>query len=283
MGTRSTKRVKNIKLIVLVFILIAAGAICLLFFAANYKPIKKVHFSIDDATLIFQDIQFHEYDSIFDNPILKDLKRLHDVYGVEITLYVFGELDDFAIWDMNMDYISEFRSNSDWLKIGFHSGSDLIPEKDYKDTKEFAYKFTKVERAIRRMAGDSSLSHVLRLHYWYASDDIVEILKSEGVIGLLCNDGHEGSYNLTSEQIDKINKSRDGILELNGITYYKTDIRLEKIENITEYLEEHRRDHMMVIFTHAWCYEENKEKMEEAVLWLLHHEYEFTDLYIERE
>lgn len=283
MGTRGAKRTKNYKIIRFVIFLMILGIIITGIVMIYKKPVKQVHFSIDDATLILQDIQYHEYDSIFDNPILQDLRNLHEDYGVVVTLYVFGELADYAIWDTSLTYKNEFRANADWLKIGFHSGSDLTPKQDYANIDEFAYKLRRTNSAICRLAGEESLSPVLRLHYWYAGDEEVGILKQEGITGLLCNDNEGGSYNLTKEQVLKLNTSRDGILRSNEITYYKTDIRLENVDEITEYLEEHKKDRMVVIFTHAWCFMDNAHKLKEAVLWFAEKEYQFTDLYTDKE
>lgn len=49
---------------------------------------KYTHFSIDDATQIFQDIAFHEYESIFENEVLGKLRDFHEEYGLKATLYV---------------------------------------------------------------------------------------------------------------------------------------------------------------------------------------------------
>ena len=55
------------------------------------------------------------------------------------------------------------------------------------------------------------------------------------------------------------------------------DLRLEK-ENIVDTLEERKNDRVIVLFTHAWSFEENSEKLEEAIQWLLENEYQFSDL-----
>ena len=60
--------------------------------------------------------------------------------------------------------------------------------------------------------------------------------------------------------------------------YKRQDIRLEREEDIVATLEERKKDRVLVIFTHAWCFEENSEKLEEAVQWLVQEEYLFSDL-----
>lgn len=242
------------------------------------KSPKKVHLSIDDATLIFQNISWNDYDSIFDNEILGNLQELHTDYGIKVTLYIFGELDEFAIWDFPLKYKAEFRANADWLQIGFHSGKDCDPQEDYANTEEFKEDYDRIESALYRLAGADSVTSVLRLHNWYATEEMMAYLREAGITAVLCRDSEEPCYDLTQEQVDLLYNSRDGVLEEDGIAYYATDVRLEGTENIVEVLEEHKNDRVIVVFTHAWCFQENRDNLNEAVRWLVENKYQFTDL-----
>lgn len=247
-------------------------------FTGMQKHIRKyAHISIDDATQIFQDISFHSYDSIFDNQTMMSLQKLHEKYGLKVTLYVFGELDTFDLDSFPDFYKTEFQQNADWLKIGFHSITEQSPEETGLGTEEFLEGFEKVNREICRFAGQDSLAHVLRLHYWYATDPMVEELKERGVEGLLCGRATNECYNLKEKQIKNLLLSRDGKLHTE-ISYYVTDIRLEKTDDVTGELKKSRNDRIMVIFTHAWCFAENQDKLEEALKWLTNAGYEFTFL-----
>lgn len=238
---------------------------------------KVVNFSIDDATSIFQDITLGQYDSIFDNPILEKVKDLHDEYNITVTLYVFEQLDEFNIWDMPVDYKQEFRKNEDWLKIGFHSPTEENPLGVYT-VKEYEYEYARTESAIWKFAGGDSVARVLRLHYWSATDEMVTYLKTQGVTGFLCRDSEEKSYNLTDEQTLKLYDSRDGLYKVNELTYYVTDIRLENTENILEKLEERKKDRVIILFTHAWCFEDHYNKLKEAFNYLSENGYQFSTL-----
>lgn len=276
MGTcrieRSRNRYTIVKCICLFLLLMVLGTGA---FFMLYKPEKKAHISIDDATMIFQDIYRRGYESIFENEILDKLRGLHEKYGVKVTLYVFEELDEFAIWDMPLNYRQEFRENADWLQIGFHSVTEDLPE---TWTGDFAAEYSRTESAVMRFASEKSVAKVLRLHYWYATEEMVAYLKEAGVTGLLCRDSDEMSYNLTEEQVKKLYSSRDGVLKADGMTYYVTDIRLENTEDIKKALEEREKDRIIVIFTHAWCFEKNYSKLEEASAWLSQKEYQFSYL-----
>lgn len=249
-------------------------------FVGNSKKqvLKTAHISIDDATMIFKDIWWKEYESIFDNKMLGILQTMHEEYGLKVTLYVFGEMEGFAMWDFPLEYKAEFQENADWLQIGFHSGEDCDPEEDYQSQQEFELDYNRTESAIWRLAGGESVTSVLRLHNWYATEEMVTYLQEERVTALLCKDSEEASYCLAEEHVEKLYGSRDGVLEVDGITYYVTDVRLEKVENIIDILETRKKDRVIVIFTHAWCFMENSEKLEKAVQWLVEADYQFSDL-----
>lgn len=290
MGTRKFRRNRYCFRAVIIAVLIVATLLGLLVFMRKETPSiplkdiskkqvpKLAHISIDDATMIFQDIWWHDYDSIFDNEILGELQNLHEEYDIKVTLYVFGELEEFAIWDFPQTYKKEFIENADWLQLGFHSGADCDPKEDYASMKEFKEDYGRVESALRRLAGVNSVTSVLRLHHWYATEEMTAYLEAQGVTALLCRDSEEVSYDLTDEQAEVLYASRDGRLETQEMTYYATDLRLEKEEDIITALEKCRKDRVIVLFTHAWSFQENSKKLEEAVRWLFENEYRFSDL-----
>ena len=293
MGTRSVRRNKNrnqIKIVILVLLLflgIALGTYIVYALQAEKTPEeplnrvrtipKYTHFSIDDATQIFQDIAFHEYESIFENEVLGKLRDFHEEYGLKATLYVFGKLDTYDLADFPDTYKTEFEDNADWLKIGFHSMTEADPEEEGMTTEEFAEGFQKVNREILDFAGEKSLAHVIRLHYWYATDEMANVLKEQGIEGLLCNDSKDVCYNLSETENNNLIWSRDGKIK-KDIYYYVTDIRLEKTDDIVTALQNKYYDRVVVLFTHAWCFKDNQEKLEDAIRWLTNSGYKFTFL-----
>lgn len=241
---------------------------------------KYAHISIDDATQIFQDIAFHDYESIFDNEVLGKLRDFHEKYGLKVSLYVFDRLDTYGLEDFPDSYRSEFEDSAEWLKIGFHSITEESPEESGLTAKEFERGFQKVKKEILDFAGEKSFAHVIRLHYWYATDEMVQILQKEDIEGLLCGNDADSCYNLTKEQADNLLKSRDGI-KTGEMNYYVTDIRLEKTDDIRKALNAHKHDRLVVIFTHAWCFMDNEDKMEASLEWLEKMNYKYT--FLEKE
>ena len=48
--------------------------------------VRSVHFSVDDVHQLFLDIQELHQDSLFNLPLLSELKRLNELYGARFTL-----------------------------------------------------------------------------------------------------------------------------------------------------------------------------------------------------
>ena len=290
MGTcRFRKNKYYFKIIVIVLTMLVLGSIALVCVKMGEEPQPEVtdvrmvrqpkvaHISIDDATVVFHDIYANKYDSIFENSVLEKLQYLHEKYGVKVTLYVFEDYYGFQMWDMPVDYKQEFKENADWLKIGFHSATVENPAESGETLEDFTAAYEWTVSAIWRFADGECISRVLRLHYWYATDEMVDYLVRQGVKGLLCSDSMEESYDLTEEQMNKLYGSCDGKLE-EIVTYYVTDFRIENMQDVEAELEKRRNDKVIVVFTHIWDFEENYEKLEEAVAWLYENEYQFTTL-----
>ena len=236
-----------------------------------------VHFSVDDATQIFQEITLKQYNSIFEQPMLRQLLKFHDDYGLKCTLYLYENVGDYNISRMPDDYREEFEANSDWLKLAFHGYNEENPEESGLTLQEYEASFSRVCDEIRRFAGEESLSQTLRLHYWYATEDMMDFLKENGVKSILCPDTQITGYDLTHTENNMLNESKNGILE-RDILYYRTDLRYENMEKVEEALRECREDQVIVIFTHAWCFEENIGKIEDSLKWFEKNGYQFIYL-----
>ena len=281
MGTHSIKRSGNRFRIVMAagIMLLAVAVLTGGIFFLKRPVVKTAHISVDDATMIFQDIYWNRYDSIFENPILGKLKELHDGYGMKVTLYVYYRLETFSLQNMPEDYYEEFEENADWLRIGFHSGTEELESEE--TIRDFMTAYANTQKEIKRFAGEAATTKILRLHDWKATDEMVDFLLSQGIKGLLCQDEKTISYDLTQEQVEELYATRDGILKTDDMIYYVTDIRLETTENINTVLKENRKDRVLVIFTHAWCFMDNSEKLEEAVRELSEAGYSFE--WLEKE
>jgi hypothetical protein len=82
----------------------------------------RYRFSIDDNSFFLRDIARKNYTSLFDNFYLKGLRELHSKYGTRFVLNIYYATEDgFELPQFPDRYKSEWRDNSDWLKLAFHA------------------------------------------------------------------------------------------------------------------------------------------------------------------
>lgn len=98
---------------------------------------KICHYSIDDTYHCLQNLidNSNTYTSIFDEPFLSELKRIHDNTDLCITLNCFNVYGTFNITNLpqNSTFRTEFTNNANWLKFAFHSRTY---DTDYSQTTE---------------------------------------------------------------------------------------------------------------------------------------------------
>ena len=95
----------------------------------------RYRFTVDDCIRCFEDLNAHDYASIFENPYLALWKRAHDLYGSRVHINAFERSVDGA-FDLSMmtdRYRDEFIRNSDWLSITFHSVEDRAVKETFAE------------------------------------------------------------------------------------------------------------------------------------------------------
>lgn len=230
-------------------------------FAANYRynlfgttKHKTIHVSIDDVILVFEDLtkNENEYNSIFDNYTLRYLKKLHDEYNICFSMYCWYEKDGFNLSNATRKFKSEFEDNSDWLKFNYHS-YDANQNLSNVDYELFVEQYDAFRDAIQLIVGESSWDSFTRLHLFSGSQDCLNYMYSKGTLGFYCSDDERISYSLSSTEIDRINVGRIYYDDFTGITYKKTDLRLDNLDNPFSILVDFKWSNMNTeIFTHEW-------------------------------
>ena len=204
----------------------------------------EIHFSIDDVIFSLQELTIKTYKSIFSHPFYSILWRLHKKYGCVFSLYVFAQKNGFAIEEMTCRYREEFLANSDWLCFGYHAESAEI-------TSDLFHQYNRVNKAIEQFAGQSRPCKTLRLHGYYATQEEIRILATNGVKCLLCADDNRVSYNLPFEVDGELNHF--GYVYNDGLFYRQSDIRLEN-HTALSFLNFKWEEKSLVVFTHEWCF-----------------------------
>jgi hypothetical protein len=159
------------------------------------NPIGGYRISSDDNIIFLADITANKdkYTSIFDNPYLAVYKKAHDLYGAKVHINLFYEYNDdsmrlfgikrgyFNLSMMTDKFKEEFRANSDWLKLSFHSYTEF-PDKPYEHaTAQKALADAKlVIGEIERFAGREVLSPCTTIHWGEANVEVTKALRGLG-------------------------------------------------------------------------------------------------------
>ena len=146
---------------------------------------KHFIFTIDDNIRFFEETEKNALASIFDNPYLAMLKRLHRKYSVKIQLNLFYEKKSFNLSMFSNKYAREFDEASDWLKLSFHSKLENINPYKESGYDEVYRDGAAVNLEILRFAGERSLGKTTTLHFCTATKEGLSALYDIGILGLL--------------------------------------------------------------------------------------------------
>ena len=238
---------------------------------ANYvKEEKYMHLSLDDVIEIFRDLTVNEerYNTIFNNKDIKYLKKMHDLYNIKISCYVFYKNDAFSLDKCTDKYKKEFLDNSDWLRFGFHS-IDANTNYEKNNNNSLVNDYNKTIMELERIVGEDSIDNCIRLANFKGNYNDVMDLKNNSIqpiVGLLTADDLRNSYYLNEED-NKYIYCHDR-MKLDGLYFISTDLRIELIDDINEKIEEfnyatwNNQQEIMEIFSHEWCLNKtNKNKI----------------------
>ncbi len=221
---------------------------------------NKIHFSVDDVLNSFLWLENNRKNSIFDAKTFFMAKWLYEYYGVTTTYNCFYKTVRGTLKNVSDRYRNEIE-NAGFLFFSFHG---LDENTDYNNFKYERVKndYLKTTEELARIAGESALSKIIRLHYFQGNSETVKALENLGVELLLTADDNRGSYDLTAEEEMK---AKRGIYHRNGgkIGYISTDIRIERLSKQQIQLFEPVEGKAIVTFTHEryMMLNETKEKL----------------------
>ena len=224
---------------------------------------KKFIFTIDDNIRFFEDLSKNNYKSIFENPYLAMIKRLHDKYGILPQLNLFFKSKTFDLSQMTDRYKKEFEQNSNWLKFSFHSFFEEPRPYEFVGYQQVFEDCKKTNEQIIRFAGKSSLAKTTTIHYCLTTDDGVKALKDCGVKALLGLYGDDNSPRMSYCCNDIVSgKIRRGEMVLDrgvvfaGIDQVINGIYFEDIEKCMQPLLE--REFVKVMIHEQYFYSDYK-------------------------
>lgn len=230
---------------------------------------KWIHCSLDDTLWIFKDLTDNSdvYETIFDNPIIGWMYEMHEEYGAVFTCYCYYESwYDFSLNETTDKWKEDFKSNSDWLRFGFHGwgtekdGTDktydnISPEEAIND-------YNKVISELIRIAGSESVDRVIRMSRFEGSREVICALKAcdYGIVGLLGADSPDRkSYYLNDELSAWLFEHDKYYDEKNGLIIWSTDLRLENDSDVIEeklddFKNINNNEQALICFTHEWIF-----------------------------
>lgn len=227
----------------------------------------RISISLDDVKGIFRTLVNEELNSIFETRTLKFLKELHDKYGTSFELFCTYSHKDYCLANMTEKYKNEFKSNSDWLKFGFHCFEEDSAISDMCST-EFEMMFVDFIKHLNRVTGQDICLKQLRLHGFNGTKEICRILRKHGVVTLLASDDNRKNYYLNSKKNALLFEEGIYFDKEEDIRFVSSCVRLENNENIMNQISNKidNKIDLIPIFTHEWQMDNEtvRKRMEEC-------------------
>lgn len=143
------------------------------------RSFRRCRFYIDDHSFLFTALAKERPDRAFEHFYLKQLKRLHDKYGLKVVLNSFyrNDHEEFLLKDMPDIWKKEFEDNAHWLKFSLHAYSEF-PDRPYADAsrKKFLEDYALLKEEIERFAGASAFIVPNVLHWANLSPGVADEL-----------------------------------------------------------------------------------------------------------
>lgn len=147
------------------------------------RYVNKYRLSLDDNIWFMKDLNenAHKYNSLFENPYMGALKRVHDKYKTKIHINLYYQTEGFNLSQMTDKYKREWKANADWLGLSFHALAN-DPDKPYINA---GYEQVKrdcilVQEQIKRFAGKELMGPETTIHWGEATVEGCRALKDRG-------------------------------------------------------------------------------------------------------
>ena len=151
------------------------------------KGYKKYRFSLDDNIRFLLNLTKNKdvYKSMFEDPYLAMLKKVHDTYGSKFHVNIYYETPlygGFNLTEMTDKYKDEWKANSDWLRLSFHANANA-PNRPYAHVsyEQMYFEAERVHKEILRFAGEEAFAGtVTTVHFGDCSVEGARALRDLG-------------------------------------------------------------------------------------------------------
>ncbi len=169
---------------------------------------------------------------MFDHPYLAMYRRLHDEFELKVQLNLFYRMEDFDLSQVSADYYEEWETNSDWLKLSFHSELENIRPYENSGYDEVYEDCKRVHEQIKRFASPAALANTTTIHYCLLTEEGLAAMEDNRVFGLLGlfgnNEKPRTSYGIEESKAERIRNGE--ILNIGKISFASIDIVLNSFE-----------------------------------------------------
>ena len=207
--------------------------------------IKSFCFTVDDNIRFLKEISEEYYPSMFDHPYLSMYKRLHEEFGLKIQLNLFCRMENFDLSQVSDQYLEEWKANSDWLKLSFHSDRENVNPYKYSDYDEVYGDCRRTNEQIVRFASEYALANTTTIHYCRLTEQGLRAMEDnrvDGLLGLFGTDdeprtsygiGESEASRIRSGETVKIGKTSFASIDI-VLNSFSADKILEKLERLSD-------------------------------------------------
>jgi len=188
-------------------------------------PQNSYHFSVDDVFDSLIEVTDRQV-GLFEHPFYAFLKKLHNQFGADISLYSFYQKNiDGKIHTLDeVRDLKEELALEPWLYFGPHALDYNNPP--YSQTPEKQIEtFEKIYGQLERFVGREHFSRFVRLQYYSESYELAGYFKSRGVQALFTTDKNAGSYRMPAEVASEL--LAKGYSSHLGMNFIRTNYRVE--------------------------------------------------------
>ncbi len=146
---------------------------------------KSFCFTVDDNIRFLKEITEQGCRSLFEHPYLAMYRRLHERFDLKVQLNLFYRMDGFDLSQMSDRYAGEWKQNSDWLKLSFHSDHENVCPYQNSGYDEMYHDCDAVNQQILRFSSPKTLAKTTTVHYCQTTNEGLQALYDLGVRGLL--------------------------------------------------------------------------------------------------
>ncbi len=193
---------------------------------------KRYRFSIDDNVFFLRNLMQEKPKSINDNLYLKQLKKLHDEFGVKFTLNLFYETPekDFNLSMMSPEWKEQFQENAEWMRLTWHAHNEF-PDRPYQyaTAEQFEKDFEQIHGEVLRFAGEKCWIPPSIVHWCEFPPELFPLLYKKGartLSGYFIKGGerYDISYEMDKERCAYL-ETHDALMDFaSGICLSRVDI-----------------------------------------------------------